>query len=299
MSYTTTVKNNIINSGKTRKKCCKRAELYGCFFSSDHFSPDEMIIHQTNADVVSYFKETLNEITGNDFTEIRNGRTASVVISQKDARKVQAKLKIQHCDNVLDTDALSSDCCRHAFIRGVFLSCGRVSDPQTGYSLEFVFGDNTAAENFKRMLDSEKLDFKTYLRNKKTVIYTKKASDVRNFLSYLGSFESVFEYANAEMLKDMQNRVNRAMNCDSANMDKSIDVMMRQRAAIIKLKNDGYKGLSEDLIEIAEARLTNESSSLEALGKSFDPPIPKATIYRKLKKIAEIAESNYLKDKDK
>lgn len=298
MSYTSTVKENIIHSEKTRKKCCKRAELYGCFFSSGHFSPDEMIIQQTNADIVSYFNETLTEITGNVFPEIRNGRTVSVVISQKDARRVQAKLKIQHCDNVPDMTVLSSDCCRHAFIRGVFLSCGSVSDPQDVYSLEFVFNDNTAAVNFRKMLSDEKLDFKQYIRRNKTVVYTKKASEIKNFLSYLGSFEPMFEYANTELHKDMKNLVNRVMNCDNANMDKAINVMMRQRLSIEKLKENGYPGISDDLIAIAEARLTNETPSLEALGKSFDPPIPKATLYRKLKKIVEIAENNHFKDKD-
>lgn len=288
MSYGNDVKRSILE--RSKKNCCKKAELYGYLICSRHFSEDEIVVCDNDQEVLEHFLKQVSVLLGKELKITINGTMYSCIISDKDVRRLSAKLGLRSEYDRINDSLFRNDCCTSAFLRGVFIGCGSLSDPRKRYVLEFKFVSAKVAESVENMLKRKNFEPGNFIRSGKTVLYIKSADQIRDFLSEIGALESMFDYTNTGILKELQNNVNRAVNCENANIDKSVRTLTEQRYAIRKLKENDYKGLSDDLQEIAEKRLISDCSSLEEFGHLFSPPISKSTICRKLKKICEISE---------
>lgn len=195
-----------------------------------------------------------------------------------------------------------------AYVRGAFLGCGSVSNPEKTYHLELV-GKRTQIQNksnngsleiaeqstylqsVKALLDA--FDIKSNLIHRKShwVLYLKEGESVVNFLNVIGAHRGLLEMENIRIIKEMRNDINRQVNCETANLNKTIVASYDQIAAILYLKETlGLKNLPRNLYDIAEVRLNYPDDSIKELGERLDPPVGKSGVYHRLKKLNQLAE---------
>ena len=180
---------------------------------------------------------------------------------------------------------------RH-YLRGVFLSSGYVSDPKKkGYQIEFVFNKFEYAKNLISLLKNIDINLKYIKRKEQYVIYTKDSATITELLGNIGAHNAVLEIESTKVIKEMRNNVNRRLNCETANMDKTVNTALKQINAINKI-NDRYgmDYLDEPILTLAKMRLNNPDASLNELSGMFDPPISRSTINNWFKKILKIAD---------
>lgn len=194
---------------------------------------------------------------------------------------------------------LKAECCRRAFLRGAFLAAGFVADPNTAYHLELVCGSEERAEQLMLLLKEFGLPAKTTLRKNTPLVYMKEADGISDFLSLTGAVKSRLEWENVRILRSLQGSVNRQVNCETANLNKTVSTGVKQSEAIKLIEEKmGIKNLPAGLQEIAALRLEHPEATLPELGGYFDPPLGKSGVNHRLRKIMEIAEDLKANAKD-
>lgn len=187
---------------------------------------------------------------------------------------------------------LNNSCCKRAYLRGAFLSAGSTTDPQKGYDVEFVCLDKDKADLIQKCLDSFDIDAKCTLRKGTYVVYIKEAEAVVDTLNVLGAHKSLMNLENLRAEKDFRNLINRKVNCETANIAKTVGAAGKQIEDIRKIEeNMGLDKLPESLRQIAKIRLEHTESSLSELGALMDPPIGKSGVNHRLRKLSEIAST--------
>ena len=191
----------------------------------------------------------------------------------------------------INSKFLSEDAEKKAFIQGAFLASGSVISPQKNCHLEFVSSHSKLCEDLKELMAEFNLNAKIAIRKSGYVVYFKNSSDVADILTLLGAYDSLMEYHNVKIMKEMRNTINRKMNCDTANMTKTIDAAFRQAQAIEKLKKLGVLDkMNDSLREVAELRLKHKELGLKELGEMMNPPLGKSGVNHRLRKLVEEAE---------
>lgn len=183
------------------------------------------------------------------------------------------------------------DCCRRAYIKGVFMTSGSVSDPNKGYHLEIVCDNEPRAEFIREIMSGFGIDAKIILRKRYHVVYVKDGEMIVDMLNIMGAHRSLMNMENVRIRKDIRNNINRRVNCEAANLNKTVSAAVKQIDDInyiIETKGMGF--LPEGLQELALVRLENEDATLKELGEMMTPPIGKSGVNHRLRKISEIAE---------
>ena len=187
-------------------------------------------------------------------------------------------------------------CCKRAFLRGVFMVAGSVTNPQKAYHLEIAVQSEKFAEELQNITACFDIDAKIVERKKYFVVYVKEGAQIVDFLNVIGAHQALMEFENVRILKEVRNSVNRQVNCETANISKTVNAAARQIEDIEYIQcHMGFSGLSASLRQMAELRMENPDSSLLELGKLLDPPIGKSGVNHRLKKLAGIAEELRLK----
>ena len=177
-----------------------------------------------------------------------------------------------------------------SFIKGAFVIGGSVMNPQKNYHLEFTTGRYSLSNDFMELLDKMGVPAKIVMRKSKYVMYYKNSDEIADVLTILGSVNALMEYHNAKILKEMRNRINRTINCETANLSKTVDASVEQVKCIEKLMEKGiFDTLPDTLREIGELRLKYREHSLKELGEMLTPPIGKSGVNHRLRKIMDIA----------
>ena len=186
---------------------------------------------------------------------------------------------------------IKNSCCQRAFLRGAFLSIGSMSDPAKGYHLEFDCNDEAKAKQLQKVIAGFGIESKIILRKKYYVVYLKEGSGIVDLLNVCEAPVSLMNLENLRILKEMRNSVNRRVNCETANIAKTVNAATRQVEDIEYLKaHYGFQNLPQSLREMAEVRLENPDAPLKELGEYFNPPIGKSGVNHRLRKLSEIAE---------
>ena len=186
---------------------------------------------------------------------------------------------------------LQQTCCRRAFIKGVFMTSGSISDPEKGYHFEVVCDNPERAELISGIIHNFDIDSKVIARKRYHVVYIKDGTMIVDMLNLMGAYSSLMDMENIRILKDIANNVNRKVNCEAANLNKTVNAAVRQIEDIeyiIKVKGIHY--LPDNLVELAQARLEARDASLKELGEMINPPIGKSGVNHRLRKISEIAD---------
>lgn len=175
---------------------------------------------------------------------------------------------------------------------GIFLACGSVNNPEKKYHMEFVMPTLDLCNDFGLLLiDNYGIIPKHVERKNSQIMYIKESENIIDMLTLMGAAMSSLELMNVKMLKDVRNKINRALNCDNANIDKAIKAAERQIADIELIESTmGLSALPDNLREIAELRYENPDYNLKALGAALDPPISRSGANHRLQKLADIAE---------
>jgi DNA-binding protein WhiA len=186
---------------------------------------------------------------------------------------------------------VSQTCCKRAFIRGAFLSAGSVSDPEKFYHFEIVAPDRAKAEQLKDIFSFFKLDAKIVIRKKSYIVYLKESDQIVEALGLMGASTAVMDFENIRIVKGMRNDVNRQVNCETANLSKTVSASVRQIRDIELIRDtEEFKNLPYSLREMAEIRIKNPQANLKELGEMLSPPVGKSGVNHRLRKLCGIAE---------
>lgn len=215
---------------------------------------------------------------------INNG----VALSEQDMQGILQKLG--SLEEPVSRLIVKNACCRRAFLRGAFLSVGSMSDPAKSYHLEFACTDERKAKQLQEMMSGFGIESKIILRKKYYVVYLKEGSGIVDLLNVCEAPVSLMNMENLRILKEMRNSVNRRVNCETANIAKTVNAAARQVDDIEYLRiHYGFLNLPPALREMAEVRLENPDASLKELGEYFNPPIGKSGVNHRLRKLSELA----------
>ncbi len=186
---------------------------------------------------------------------------------------------------------IKNSCCQRAFLRGAFLCIGSMSDPQKSYHLEFVCTDKDKARQLQQVIQGFDIDAKIVIRKKYYVVYLKEGSGIVDILNVCEAHVSLMKLENLRILKEMRNSINRRVNCEAANITKTVNAATRQIEDIKYIRDHyGFQKLPENLREMAQVRLENPDAPLKELGELLDPPMGKSGINHRLRKLSELAD---------
>ena len=226
------------------------------------------------------------EVSIRQGTFSKGSRTYTVVVLNhedairilKAARLINADMEIEEQFSISDNLVIQKTCCRRAFIRGAFLAAGSISDPQKFYHFEIVCATVHKAVQLQR--------------KKHFVVYLKEGSQIVDMLNVMGAHVSLMELENVRILKEMRNSVNRKVNCETANIHKTVSAAVRQIEDIRYIQQKiGFEQLSEGLAEIARLRLEQREATLKELGMMLSTPVGKSGVNHRLRKLSDIAET--------
>ena len=190
---------------------------------------------------------------------------------------------------------LKSSCCKRAFLRGAYLAAGSMSDPYKGYHLEIVCQKPEQADQIQKLFLDFGLEAKQVQRKKYFVVYIKEGENIADFLNVIEAHKALMEFENARIYKDVRNTINRQVNCEAANINKTVHAATRQVEDIEYIRAVyGLEKLPDSLKEMAYVRLEHPDTPLGELGKLLDPPVGKSGVNHRLRKLGEFAKS--LKD---
>ena len=178
-----------------------------------------------------------------------------------------------------------------AIIRGAFMGGGFVSEPTSKYHLEINFENETNFEFIKKLLENYNMSIKRLKRDGSISLYIKDGEEISNFLALIGASESMLKFEEIRVIKEARNNVNRMVNCEVANLNKTVTAATKQIEAIRKLKNSRkFTNLPEELKEIANLRIKNPDASLIELGNMLKEPVGKSGVNYRLNKLIKMAE---------
>lgn len=182
-------------------------------------------------------------------------------------------------------------CCKRAFIRGAFMAAGSISNPSKSYHFEIVCRSLEQARQLQELMGAFEADAKMVERKDRYVVYLKEGSQIVDMLSVMEAYVSLMNLENVRILKEMRNSVNRKVNCETANINKTVNAAVRQLEDIRKIQAAiGFDELPAPLSEMARLRLEHPDASLKELGTYADPPVGKSGVNHRLRKLSAIAE---------
>jgi DNA-binding protein WhiA len=309
MSFSATTKNELSRIDP-EKKCCKLAEIAGFVRMCGTIKLSgggklTVILSTENPAVTRHIKKLIKNYFGVHASLIivktailKKNHYYELVIDAENAEQILRETGIlmikEGCNYISDgiySGLLRTKCCRRAYLRGVFLGGGTLSDPEKAYHLEIVCNSEILCNDVKKLINSFGLNAKSVKRKNNYVVYIKEAEQIIDFLNILGAHSHLLEFENIRIIKELRNKTNRINNCDSANLDKTINASLRQVQDIRLIEQTrGLTSLSEKLQEAAKLRLENPEASLSELAEMINPPIGKSGLNHRFKKIEEIAE---------
>lgn len=284
MSFSQSVKDEL-SRHVSRARHCQLAEFAAMMHFSGQYGRDRdggcIIGFQTENEAVSRKGFTLLEKLYNINTGVK--------ITEEQMRDIL--FKIGDLEEPVSQLLIKNSCCQRAFLRGAFLSVGSVNDPAKGYHLEFVCTDERKAEQLRSVLKGFGIDGKILSRKKYYVVYLKESESIVDLLNVCEAHVALMEFENRRILKEMRNSVNRRVNCETANITKTVNAATRQIEDIEYIRDHGGLGsLPDNLREMAEVRLEYPDVSLKELGTYLDPPVGKSGVNHRLRKLSEWAE---------
>ena len=229
----------------------------------------------------------------------REVRFYSVIVSKDpEARRLLGETclldedgNVSECMSPMHHRLLRQNCCRRAFIRGAFLAVGSVSDPEKSYHFEIVCTVPEKARQLQELLASYDVDAKVVLRKRHYVVYIKEGSQIVELLGLMGAHISLMQLENVRIVKEMRNSVNRKVNCETANLNKTVSAAVRQAEDIRYIQEKiGLDKLPMDLEETARLRLEHTEASLKELGDMLSPKVGKSGVNHRLRKLSQIAD---------
>ena len=310
MSFSSKVKDELSRQS-TMARHCQIAEISAIISMCGRVLISEndkymVKIHTENKDVArKYF--TLLKKAYNIDTEIsirQSSKQGKIRIYTVSINKHKEAVKVLQSSHLLDENGdinenmsindnlvIQKECCKRAFIRGAFLASGSISDPEKFYHFEIVCTTYEKAQQLQKIILIFEIDAKIVERKKHYVVYIKEGSGIVDVLNVMEAHVALMDLENVRILKEMRNSVNRQVNCETANLKKTVSAAVKQIEDIKYIRDTvGFSTLSDSLVEIAIARLENPDATLKELGESMVPKVGKSGVNHRLRKICDIAD---------
>jgi len=287
MSFSGKVKDELAGRyGSARH--CQLAELSALVHMCGGFGEDcrgvcTMRLHTENIRVAkkcfTLMEKTFNIGTDVLFRRNLNGNSWTYFLFYKGDELLAVKNAI-----------IQAVCCKRAYIRGAFIAAGSMSDPNKSYHFEIVCNDREQAEFLRNLINSFDLDAKIVRRKNSYIVYLKEGSQIVDVLNVMEADVALMELENVRIMKEMRNSVNRKVNCETANISKTVSAAVRQIEDITYIRDTiGFDQLPEGLRDVALTRLAYPEATLTELGSLLEQPIGKSGVNHRLRKLTEIA----------
>lgn len=275
MSFSENVKDEILEYIDSSRHC-RIAELTAMLWMLDAIGDIDKIEQNDNR----YVKQKANRLIKMLGLDMSSDETYKAM----KASKTEEGYSI---GNIL----VERGCCKKAFVRGAFLAAGSVTNPQKGYHFEIVCDTDEQAQMLVNLIRSFDMEPKLVERKKYKVVYLKDGSNIVDILNVMGAHLSLMDMENVRIVKEMRNTVNRRVNCETANINRTVNAAVKQIEDIQYIEQTvGLKYLPDNLRELAVLRLEEDELPLKDLGAKLNPPLGKSGVNHRLRKISEIAE---------
>lgn len=277
MSFSSDLKTELSKINNLKNKQEVYAEFLGYLATANISTKGKNIKFSTENEYnINRFAKLLNNINIIDYKIELIGKAYTITFKNND--------NIHELNQENYKQILCEDNLKKAYIRGNFLGAGSINNPKNKYHLEIIFNN---IENLQLTLNLLK-EYEMNAKSLEKTIYIKYGEEISNFLALIGANSAVLKFEEIRVIREMKNNVNRLVNCETANLNKTINASVKQLEIIKKLKNTGkFNKLPEELKEIAILREENPEATLEELGKMLTKPIGKSSVNHRFKKIEE------------
>ena len=310
MSFSSEVKEEL-SKRIASSRHCQLAEISAIVTCIGHVETDKagktvLYLQVDNAQVLRKFftllKKAFNIVTSilEGIPDVKAGGRIyrPVLDSEQDVESVLKARRLmdqngnlRHPDDGVSQMVTRNSCCKRAFLRDAFLCIGSISDPNKGYHLEYVCSTPELAQQLSEMTLSFDIEARIVQRKKYYVLYIKEGSGIVDLLNIMEAPVSLMNLENLRILKEMRNSINRKVNCEVANITKTVNAATKQVEDITYIRDHyGFNKLQEGLREMAEVRLEHPDATLLELGKFLDPPVGKSGVNHRLRKLSELAD---------
>ena len=308
MSFSGMVKEELSRQIGTARHCriAELAALIGFCGRLEHFPQGEKLKLQTENETVArkcftLLQKTFNiekEISVRENSHLKRVKVYVLEISDpEEIREILQATKLiadsKFCDTLILQDMLvvQQSCCKRAYIRGAFLASGSISDPEKGYHFEIVYPDERKAQQLQTIIRSFSVDAKIVQRKKSYVVYVKEGAQIVDMLAVMEANVALVDLENIRILKEMRNSVNRKVNCETANINKTVNAAVKQMEDIKLIQQVmGFEQLSDGLAQIAELRMQYPEATLKELGMMLSPQVGKSGVNHRLRKLSALAD---------
>lgn len=282
-----------------QRLCCARAEAYGVLLYCNTFTSREIRIITENPEFAARLPRLFRRAFALRFDRLPEedtgrGKLIFQITQQDKLHKIINQFGYDPQQNPVmhvNFGMLEDECCRTAFLRGAFLSGGSVTDPEKRYHLELATSHLQASREVSALLTELGFFPRSVMRSGSAVIYFKQSEHIEDFLTKIGAPASAMDIMTAKVDKEIRNGANRAMNCDIANVNKTLDAALEQKNAIEKLQQRGaLENLPDKLRQTALLRLQYPELSLTQLAERCDPPVTKSCLNHRMRKLMSMAQ---------
>ncbi len=297
MSLAHRIKSEICSNRPFRQRR-QRAMACGLLSFGGRFDRDAISIHTEHRKVARLYADSITDLVGISGSitvqEIRRGDRRSIFAVKVDSSADRAAVLLafgRDADLEVWPVPDSPDEIP-AFLSGAFLACGGISDPEKSYHLEFATQRKELCALLEQLLAGQIAAPKATVRRNDYLLYYKESEQIEDLLTLIGAPRSALELMEVKIVKDLRNKVNRATNCETANITRTVNTAVEQIEDIRLIEQSGGIGmLPEELQELARLRLSGADLSLRQLGEQLSPPISRSGVNHRLKRISEFAEN--------
>lgn len=282
MSFSQDVKQELSKISNLANKDLVKIEFAGYCKTNNVYLSDNMLRFSTENEYnINRFAKLLNNIENHNYQIEMQGKNYVITTKNKNILRL-ATIKDLEIDREIQ---------EKAYIRGCFLGSGSINNPENKYHIEVIFKQKQDAQSVVNMLKKYSINFKILEKENSTSIYSKDGEEISKFLAFVGANIAVLKFEDIRVYRDMRNNVNRIVNCETANLSKTVTAALKQIDAINVIKSNGkFNSLSDSLKEIAELRIKYPEASLNELGEKTNPKIGKSGVNHRLKAIMKLAE---------
>ncbi len=294
MSFCSEIKNELAEI--KIKHCCKTALIYGFALFGRSFNAKRICLQTENEKTAKSYAMLLSGVYGVDVNvRASTGKCPTYIAevnSEFDRLRILASVDFGIYDGNIYKDNFYKECCIQSFVRGAFLACGHLTDPDKSYRVDFYIKNEDLAREFSSLLEEHLIESHLSKCANGFRVYIKKNEMIVNLLAFMGASAVSLQYIEASVLKSINNKSNRASNCDNANIDRTVAASSKQRKAIEYLiKHERFDSMPEELKRVAVLRTENPSLSLKQLAAVSKEPLTVSGLNHRLKKIMEIYEN--------
>lgn len=311
MSFSSEVKEELAGQ-ISGSRHCQLAELAAIICFLGKVEPDEKVglrlgLQTENEAVIrkcfTLLEKTFNiniDVSGILLDEGKGHTYITLVKGKAEIDKILQAVKMNDENGVRDAVqnginplVMKSACCKRAFLRGAFLCIGSMSDPEKSYHLEFVCTHEESAKQLRQLIQGFDVEAKIVNRKKYYVVYLKEGAGIVDLLNVMEAHVALMNFENYRIVKEVRNSINRKVNCETANITKTVNASSKQIEDILLIRDHyGFQNLPDNLREAAEIRLEYPDATLKELGQNLNPPVGKSGMNHRLRKLSEIADKH-------